>query len=678
LVITSNLGPLKLTIVDVGLGLYGRFTPGNIGPMDLSVGFKPPSGAGLSITAAGVRGGGYLRYYEDREEYEGALQLALLDKLSINALGLITTKLPDGSRGFSLLAIISVEFNPGIQLGLGFSLLGLGGLLGLHRTLVQEALLLGVRTGTINGIMFPQGDVIANAPRLLSDLRSIFPPKEGTFLIGPMAKLGWGTPALVTASVGVIIEIPGNLAIIGVVRVSLPTADEPLIVIQVAFVGVLELDKKRLFFFARLFDSRILSITLEGEMGLLLGWGDDPVLLFTAGGFHPRFTPPPLPFPSPSRLALCILNEPRAMVRIQAYFAVTSNTVQIGAEAELKFGFDSFGISGHFSFDALFQFSPFYFVIDTNVSLALRAAGFDILSVRVDLTLEGPTPWHALGTGHVSFLFFSISADFDVTWGDSAETTLPTIAIVPLLSAELDKRENWSTVLPPQGRLHVSLSPVAPIDEIIVHPLGTLRISQRALPLGIPLDRLGAQRPSDARQLDLLVTGDHLEKKADAYERFAIAQFQDMDDATKLSRPSFEPGSGGIDIGMKEAELATDHMSRRIVRYEEFIIDSEYKRHQRVTRSHSSFFGHQLAGSVVTKNSRSQARRSQLDPFASSKIEVIGDTYAVANTDTNQPHSQWAKSFASEAEARAHLAVLASMDRAAAARLHVIPSYEAA
>ena len=48
------------------------------------------------------------------------------------------------------------------------------------------ALIEGVRTGAISSVMFPR-DVVANAPRILSDLRAFFPPEEGTFLIGPMA-----------------------------------------------------------------------------------------------------------------------------------------------------------------------------------------------------------------------------------------------------------------------------------------------------------------------------------------------------------------------------------------------------------------------------------------------------------------------------------------------------------
>ena len=63
--------------------------------------------------------------------------------------------------------------------------------------MLLEPMAAGVRTGAINGILFPT-NVIENAPRIISDLRAIFPPKEGTFLIGPMAKIGWGTPTLVS------------------------------------------------------------------------------------------------------------------------------------------------------------------------------------------------------------------------------------------------------------------------------------------------------------------------------------------------------------------------------------------------------------------------------------------------------------------------------------------------
>jgi hypothetical protein len=679
LTLKGDLGPLKVTVEEMGLGLYADFAPGNLGPLDLSVGFKPPKGVGLSIDAGAVRGGGYLFFDYEREEYAGVLQLAVLETISITAIGLITTKMPDGSKGFSLLAIISVEFDPGIQLGMGFTLNGLGGLLGLNRTMLLEPLMQGVRTGTLSSIMFPQGDIIANAPKIISDLRAIFPAFEGKFLIGPMAKIGWGTPTLVSVSLGVIIEIPGNIAIVGVLRLALPTADAPLIVLQVAFAGAIEFDKKRLFFFATLFESRVLFITLEGEMGLLVGWGDDAAFLFTIGGFHPRFEPPPLPFPSPNRLALTILDEDAALVRIEAYFAVTSNTVQLGARVQLRFGFDDFGIQGHLGFDALFRFSPFYFIIEVSIGLSLKVFGFDLLSVRVDLALEGPTPWHARGTGHISILFFEISADFDVTWGDSADTTLPPVAVLPLLRGELDKAENWTASRPPRSHLLVSLRGHDDAGgTLVLHPLGTLRVSQRLVPLALPIDKLGTQAPSDGNRFDLAVAAGGLEKKADAKEQFAMAQFQTMDDATKLSRPSFEPGNGGLELGVAGRQVATDSMTRRIVRHEQILIDSEYKRHRRVSRISNGLFAHHLKGAAVTRSAISNAYGSKLQPFADRGARVVGDTFVVADEDTNAPHGGASLRFESEAGARAYLDGLSASDPLLATRLHVIPSYEAA
>ncbi len=679
--LSGQLGPLSAAVDRIGAELDVRFVDGvdaKFGFFDLDLRFKPPSGVGLSLDAGAVRGGGYLFFDSERGEYAGVVQLSILEVVSVTAIGLISTKLPDGSDGFSLLVIVCVEFDPGIQLGMGFSLIGLGGLVGLNRTVLLEPLAAGVRSGTVNSILFPQGDIIANAPRIISDLRAIFPPRLGTFLIGPMAKLGWGTPTLVSASLGIIIEVPGNVALLGVLRLNLPTADAPLLVLQVAFVGAIEFDKQRLWFFASLFESRILFITLEGEMGLLVGWGPDPAFVFSVGGFHPRFTPPPLPFPSPKRLALCILNEDYGVIRVEAYFAVTSNTAQLGAAVDLRFGFDSFGIQGHLGFDALFQFSPFHFIVNANVSLSLKVAGLDLLSVRVDLNLEGPTPWHAFGTGHVSLLFFDISADFDVTWGDSADTTLPPIEVLPLFRAELAKRANWTSALPGSSRLFVSLRALDEgTEELVMHPLGTLRFSQRLLPLGLPLDKLGAQRPSDANAFEILVATPSLEQKAEVREDFAMAQFQDMDDATKLSRPSFEKNPGGLDLGARGAELAADRMALRVVRYEEILIDGEFRKHQPLRPPRGGLFFHELKGAAVKRAATSNGRKRQLNPFDDAGALVRGEPHTVASVDTNRPYTDAAE-FASEAEARAHLDALIQADPRLAATLHVIPSYEVA
>ncbi len=675
-VIRAELGPLKAVVENIGLTAALQFEQGNLGPANIDIGFKPPNGVGLSLDAGVVKGGGYLFFDFDREEYAGALELVFSGVINLKAIGLITTKMPDGSKGFSLLIIITAEFGTGIQLGFGFTLIGVGGLIGLNRTMRLQPLMEGVRTGAINSIMFPQ-DVVANAPRIISDLRAIFPPQEGTFLIGPMAKLGWGTPTLVSISLGIIIEIPGNIAIIGVLRVAIPSPDAALILLQVNFAGAIEFDRKRLYFFAALFESRILFMTIEGEMGLLVAFGDDANFVLSLGGFHVQFSPPPLPFPSPKRIAVNLSNTPTARIRAEAYFAITTNTLQFGCAAELVFGFDDFGIQGHIAFDALFQFSPFYFIIQISASVSLRAFGVGLFSIRLQFALEGPTPWRARGSGSISLLFFEISADFDITWGETRNTALPPVAVMPLLAAELDKAANWKALPPPATNLLVTLRKLDDAAALVLHPVGALRVSQKTVPLDLHLDKVGSQSPSDAKQFTLRVTGAGLAKRADALESFALAQYQNMDDAKKLSLPAFEPLHGGLELGVAAQDLASGKAVRRVLRYEEIIIDNNFKRFiRRFTLFSGALFNHFLAGNAVALSPLSKASRAKLNPF-DEKIKVTPNSYTVALTSTNQAFSSEA-TFSSAAMANQFVARAVADDPALADSLHVIPHHEVA
>jgi hypothetical protein len=422
--ITGSLGPLQASVDSVGLSIPFTFPGqgGNLGPIDAALKFKPPTGVGLSIDVGVVTGGGFLSIDTDRGRYAGILQLTLAGFLGVTAIGLIDTKMPDGSAGFSLLIIITADFGAGLELGFGFTLLAVGGLLGLNRGMNFQAILDGVRTNAITSVMFPQ-NVIANATRIISDLQSFFPPQPGTFLIGPMLKIGWGEPTLASLSVGVIIEIPpGDIAILGVIRLALPADDVAILVLQVNFAGAIEVDKQRIYFFASLFDSHVLFVTIDGSMGLLVAYGDDPNFIVSVGGFHPQFAPPPLPFPTPQRISLNLINESFARIHADGYFAVTSNTVQFGTHADYFFGFSALNVQGASSFDALIQFSPFHFTVSFSTSFSVNVFGIGVYGVGISLTVEGPTPWHASGTASLSFFFFSVDIGIATSPGATAVT----------------------------------------------------------------------------------------------------------------------------------------------------------------------------------------------------------------------------------------------------------------
>jgi len=681
---SARLGPIQASVDRIGVRADLTFPAGggNLGPANLALGFKPPRGAGLAIDVGVIKGGGFLNFDPARGEYDGALELEFAEFLALKVIGLITTRMPDGSSGFSLLLIITTEFPGGLQLGYGFTLLGVGGLIGLNRTMRLSALMEGVRTGAVESVMFPR-DIVANAPRILSDLKELFPPQPGTFLIGPMAKIGWGTPTLISVAVGVIIEIPGNVAIVGVAKVALPTEDQPILLLQVNFAGAIEFDRKQIYFFASLFESRVLDLTLDGELGLLMAYGDEPNFVLSVGGFHPGYTPPPLPFPTPQRVAINLLNTEDARIGLSGYFAITSNTVQFGANAEVYFRLTTCSVDGHLEFDALFRLSPFSFTAHTTGWLSLNAFGVGLYSVFLQFSLKGPTPWRARGTGSVSLLLLEVSADFDETWGEERDTTLPSISVLPLLAAELAKREVWRTKAPDGGKPLVTLRALPEAErELVLHPLGTLFVVQRAVPLDIRLDKIGAQPVDDVSRCTIEVAEvagsgpikPGLVKRSDAQEMFALAQFQNMDDAALLSRPGFEREHAGLELGSDGTALASQRATRRSTRYEAIVIDPIARQVTRFASYNTALFHHFLRGASVSRSPLSSAEAALRQPYAET-IKVTGDSYAVASTRDNTAAGP---SFTSQAQAQDYLAGRLADDPRLGDSLHVIPTTEVA
>jgi hypothetical protein len=667
-----DLGVLQASVDRIGLSGLIIFDGG-----EFTLGFKPPNGVGLAVNAGPVRGGGFLNFDYERGEYAGGLELDIAGIITLTALGLITTKMPDGSAGFALLAILALEFGTPIQLGLGFTWIGIGGIFGLNRTMRLEPMAAGIKTGAAERILFPQ-NIVANAARIISDLRAFFPPQNDTFLIGGMLKIGWGTPTLASLALGVIIQIPpGTFAILGVLKVILPDEEAALLQLKVGFIGAYEPDKERAWFFATLYDSRVLIMTLEGGMGVLIGWGANANFVISVGGFHPQFQPPPLPFPTPDRLSINILNYPMARIRVMAYFAVTSNTVQFGARAELFFGFDSVKLEGHLGLDALFQFSPFYFIVQISASVALKVFGVGLFSVRLKGSLEGTSPWRIAGTASVSILFFSIDVDVSETWGEEADTVLPGIAAMPLLRAELEDSSNWQAAIPAANNLLVSLRALdGTLDGLVLHPLGQLRVSQRKLPLDITIQKIGNQKTTDAKKFTLTVDSADLKKVDDHDEMFALAQFQEADNSKKLSLPAFQPLAGGLLLSVDGKQTRSSQLVKRKVRYELTTIDNNFKR---FTRHFFVFWGtlftHFTRGAAVAQAEVSFHQKKKLQPFET-HITADQPGFTVVSVTDNKPMANDGVSFRSEALAREYMNQQVAAHPDLAQSIHVIPQYE--
>lgn len=591
-----QLGPVSAIVERFGLQATLSFPEkgGNLGVANLDLGFKPPNGIGLVIKAQVVTGGGYLYFDFEKEQYAGVLQLEIAQNFSLTAVGLLTTKMPDGKKGFSLLVIISVRFEPGIQLGYGFSLTGLGGLLGVNRTVKAEILRDGLRRGALGSILFPQ-NVVENAPTIISNLSAIFPPAQDRFLFGPMAIIGWGgSPPLLSMEIGIILELPEpfRLIILGRLRVTLPgksdesgqagagntdgdgkQRDAPKINLQLDSLGIIDFGSGDISLDAYLYDSTIGPFTITGGMALRASFGAKPLFLLSVGGYHPAFQAP-AGFPSVERVAIGLSKKESGVeVRIQlsAYFALTSNTVQFGSHLDLYVHIAGFvEIIGILGFDALIQFQPFGVIASFEAMVSVKAFGLTLMAVGLHVNLTGPSPWHAWGKAYFEILGFKHRAEFSAIVGRAEPPPLPPpIDVETELLEELQKLSNWSSQLPlgehPLVTFRDSIPPKDPASKpspkkVLVHPLAELRINQRLVPLNAdPITRYGTTTPTGATTFALEVTEKGKTGSASALtisvlsDWFARAQFYVMSDAEKLAAPSFEEKRSGVRVKAKES-----------------------------------------------------------------------------------------------------------------------------
>src|SRR5205807_1663880 len=161
-----------------------------------------------------------------------------------------------------------------------------GGIIGINRRIDADGLRSAVRTGSLEHLLFPH-DVIHDAPQIIHDLEAVLPAADGHYVFGPMAKIGWGTPTIIEAELGIILELP-------------------------------------------------------------------------VGGFNPGFQPPPA-FPALRRVTVDLGVSGNPSLTMQSYFAITSNSAQVGALAELRAHGGGIDLYGRVQFDAIVIFSPFSF-----------------------------------------------------------------------------------------------------------------------------------------------------------------------------------------------------------------------------------------------------------------------------------------------------------------------------
>ena len=674
-----SIGPANVAIERVGLAAAVTFpeTGGNLGVADLDFRFKPPNGIGLGIDAKAVTGAGYLDFYPERGEYIGAAQLRIKDKINVKAIGIILTK-PE----FSFLLMVSAEFPP-VQLGLGFKLNGVGGLVGIHRGINEERLFAGLRDNTLDDILFPE-DPIKNIHGLIGKLNGVFPPTKGQYTFGLMGLITWGPKDLVTIELGLIVEFPTSfrLAVVGTLKAAVTKEiegkDVSILQLQVNFAGLFDFDEQFIRFDAALYQSKLFGFTLEGEMALRIKYGANPDFVMTLGGFHPDFQPPALRLPADLRRLQITLRSGNPHIWIDTYLAVTANTIQFGAGGHLRFSKWEVSVSGDLGFDALFQFIPFRFEAGAYFYLKASWKGHDFASIEIDGVFSGPSPWRIRGQFKLKICWFlKISVAFDESWGDDDPTLLGLIDVLPLLVEDLRAPANWERT-PGRTRLLVTARQSLQVHQneadLWLHPNDLLTVRQNTVPLGLHIDKFSEKRPQGASRfkVKLKATDDGTTLLGTPVKNhFAPSQFFHRSDEEKLSSKSYELFEAGAAFEGLDS-VVFDAWSGQEVTYEIDYVDDPavepQPEPQPAPPQAESLQDFEIAVRNNTLANSAIARRAR--PKAASTPDRITEQYVVADQATLAMHENMVTD--SETEARLLLRELVRKDPRKARELTVL------
>ncbi|MEN6316583.1 MAG: DUF6603 domain-containing protein [Clostridiaceae bacterium] len=553
----AELGPVTFLVEKVGLAIIVDMDkPGILGKADMYVDFKLPEAVGINIEASAVTGGGYLAINDTG--YEGILSISVSGKFSVTAIGILTTKPPDGGDYFSLKIIGNVLFPP-VQLGYGFFLSGVGIAAAINSAMNVTALQNSVRDGSITSIMFPP-DPIKNAPRIINDIKTLLPACEGSHVFGVMVKIGWGgAVAILDGELGIFIQVGKSfkLAIAGIIRAVLPKPESAVVSLQLAVIGILDLETETISIDASLFSSKILTWPISGDMALRLCYGDNAYFAMSVGGFFPGYRAPG-GFPELRRLAICF-GEDNPKIMLGSYFAITDNSVQFGAGVEFLFQKDFGGIIGNIKlegtggFDALILFRPkFYFECALYFRLNLSRNDVKLFFLSLDAHFSGPNVFHLYGSCTVDIAgIFSKEFDFDEYFGDEIpEPQSPRISALGLLQEEIRSSANWIPMGPTETETLVTFRYGEDVKQY-VNIEGGIRFSQGLLPLEREIEKLGESEISEGTayfSIEPIVPGALTQTIAPQEGNFAPGMYKYLSDAEKLSGPAFIKMPSGFSV----------------------------------------------------------------------------------------------------------------------------------
>ncbi|MUN38894.1 DUF6603 domain-containing protein [Actinomadura litoris] len=565
--------PLRAGVARIGLDLPIALAGDRVGPLPDRGALAGPDGVDVDLDVGPVSGGGSLRRIEPGV-YGGVLDLDLA-ALSVKAIGRLRP--PSGNAPLSFLLLLSASFPaPGVQVGLGFAVDAVGGIVGIGHRADADTLRRMVADGHADRVLFPD-DPARRAAEILDALGAAFPEARGRFVVGPMLRITW-SGGIVSLAAAVVLDLPSppQFLLLGRMLAALPHAEAPIVHLQAELYGRVDPGAPSVELLVSLTGSWIAGVPVSGEIYLLFrgaggsGGGD---FVLSAGGFHPRYVRPP-GVPELRRLRLALGSG--LGLRAEAYLAVTSNAVMFGGQVRLEATIAGCGVEGWLGLDALFVWDPvFSFSVRVVAGVAVKAFGRRLAGVALDFTLEGPAPWHAFGTGSVSVLFDDVSLDFDVSWGAAPAVTPAVDPELPAirLGEAFARREAWSARPPARDRTGLWLAADAEAqvaDGALIHPDSVLCARQSVLPMDVTFDRFQRMPVAPQRWRPTSATlGRTPDENLDPVrDRFVQAEFFTMTEDERLGGEAFREFVSGLEVAADTSGSALAEPRRAADGYE--------------------------------------------------------------------------------------------------------------
>lgn len=548
--LTAPLGPLE---VATRLPAYAVDAGG-----PLVAALLPPDSAAGKVALGPVDVSGSLRRSDG--DWSGALS-ADLGTVAAAAVAQLRTGPPA-----SFVAVLGARFTPGIQLGFGFELGSVGGVVGVNVGTSTEALRAALTSGAATALFFPASPSRDDALARLALVPQVFPARKGSVVAGPAAELTWlqvaGHSAL-RLSLVALLELPrARFTLLGRGAVTIP----PVLDLQLDLLGEADPAQGTLAVDLAVVSGRLMGLLkVDGTAALRLRSARPAYSVFTLGGFYPGYESHVPGLPPQRRISMGSDLPLPISFRYEGYLALTDGTAQAGARVEI--GFD-FGVSvhGYLQFDAIVQYDPFRVHARLIGGVDVEALGVEFGGVDFNGTVDGPGPVVVSGRVSVSVL------GAEAGWSDSFRLgdTSPSPASPPvddpigLVCLGRPREPGEDVVLPP-----TALTPVDAVDPWVelaapsrdpdglpvVPPLGGVTWTQTVAPLEVPLQRVRSRRLLSPTTLRLALP---VGMARGPTEQFAPAALRDADKDALLTLPAYEELASGARLLLEPTEIGPE------------------------------------------------------------------------------------------------------------------------